>query len=85
MSFDNLSLQKAIHDISIIKRAIEVSGNKDGIPNEHSALEVSRVIHLFGAAIAGVILVYEFFADLSLSQVMVISGTLQLLQLLFAK
>ena len=70
MTTNNLSLEQAINDLSTIKRAIEVSSHKDGIPKDHSALSVGRVTHIFGAAIGGVILLYELFAEASLTQIM---------------
>ena len=54
MTTNNLSLEQAINDLSTIKRAIEVSSHKDGIPKDHSALSVGRVTHIFGAATRGI-------------------------------
>lgn len=73
MTTDNLSLEQAINDLSTIKRAIEVSAHKDGVPKDVSALSVGRVTHVFGATIGGIILVYELFAETSLTQIMMLA------------
>lgn len=42
MTTNNLSLEQAINDLSTIKRAIEVSSHKDGIPKDHSAFRLDE-------------------------------------------